>query len=203
MKITDIKHSGGTNGREVAILHLDIVGSTQLVKRNLHFAHHQIVQLYRRISDLCIRHSGIARELRGDAVVAEFDQAQDAVNAAVAIQSMNKLLVSHRFGRLNPPMRIGISYGEVISDINMITGLAVIRAQRLEQLADTDQILVDDRVKKQLSEAMLLQLEYSTQERLKGIDEPAEIYRIKMAGITRQMIHTPAALTENTTLCAI
>ena len=163
--------------REVAILHLDIVGSTYLVRQNIVFAHHQIQQLYRRITEICVNNSGVARELRGDAIVAEFENAEDALKAAISIQSMNRMLVGNRLGRLNPPMRIGISFGEILSDDNITTGLPVIRAQRLEQIAEPDQIIVDERFRIQLSQDVRNRLEYVATTKLKGLDESVDIYR--------------------------
>lgn len=179
------------NDRKAAILHLDIVGSTQLVKQNMYFAHHRIRQLYHRISEICLCHTGIARELRGDAVVAEFDRAEDAINTAIAIQSMDKMIFSHRLGRLNPPMRIGISYGKVIGHDNVITGLAVIRAQRLEQLTETGCILVDNRIYDQSANDIKQSLDFRTRTHLKGIEELVDVYQVMFSPNYRPLSKMP------------
>ena len=99
----------GSAVHDAAILHVDIVGSTRLVLQDLALAHTQIRQLYGRICRLCALHNGIARELRGDAAVVEFDSAADALRAALAIQATHQMLNRTRVGRVNPEMRIGIS----------------------------------------------------------------------------------------------
>ena len=166
--------------RRAAILHLDIVGSTRQVVQNLIFAHHQIQQTYQRISKICRRNRGIPHELRGDAVVAEFRFAADALKAAVEIQTFNRLLVKNRFGKLIPSMRIGVSFGEVISGGNIINGLPVIRAQRLEQKAGVGQVVMDQYTRIQLGDDSNIHYELMGTCQLKGFDEAIQIYRLKL-----------------------
>jgi adenylate cyclase len=77
-----------------------------------------------------------AREIRGDALVAEFNRASDAVIAAVAFQAVNEESNVAYVDDIRPQLRIGLSLGEVIIADNTITGTGVVLAQRLEQLAD-------------------------------------------------------------------
>jgi class 3 adenylate cyclase len=130
--------------------------------------------------DITYQYSGTTRELRGDAVVAEFEKADDALNAVIRIQSVNRLLIGNRMGRLNPHTRIGISYGERISDGNFTTGMVVIRAQMQEQLVGVDEILVDNAFRSQLPESENPRLEYVGTVELKGLEESAESYRPKI-----------------------
>lgn len=187
--------------RKAAVLHLDIVGSTSLVRRDLIFAHHQIQQLYRRISEICLRNFGIARELRGDAVVAEFNNAEDALNAAIRIQNMGRLLSGNRLGRLNPPMRIGISFGEIVSDGHISTGLPIIRAQRLEQLAESDQVIVDEHLLRQLNQGAKNQLEFAGTEKFKGFDETIDIFSVIVSELNRSPNHLPGTFLQTDASC--
>ena len=79
---------------------------------------------------------GIAREIRGDALLAEFERASDAVAAALAYQVLNVERNAAIEDDIQPELRIGISLGEVIIADNTITGTGVVLAQRLEQLAE-------------------------------------------------------------------
>ena len=63
------------------ILHADVVGSTSLVQQNETLAHERIQDTFRRFSETISSHDGIAHEIRGDALVAEFSRASDALNA--------------------------------------------------------------------------------------------------------------------------
>lgn len=162
---------------EAAILHIDIVGSTRLVEKDLDLAHHQIRQLYARLCRVSSAHRGIVRELRGDAAVVEFAAPEDAIRAALAIQAANGLLNRSRLGKINPDIRSGISFGTIISEDRMITGLAVIRAQRIEQLAEPGAVLFDQSVLERLRDPEEFVISLLGRHRLKGFEDSTDIYR--------------------------
>ena len=61
------------------ILHADVVGSTALVQRDESIAHQRIRATFQRFSETIALYQGLTHELRGDALVAEFARASDAV----------------------------------------------------------------------------------------------------------------------------
>jgi class 3 adenylate cyclase len=61
------------------ILHADVVGSTSLVQKNEALAHERIQSVFHSFAKTIEAYGGLARELRGDALVAEFERASDAV----------------------------------------------------------------------------------------------------------------------------
>lgn len=71
------------------ILHADIVGSTALVHEDERVAHERMQETFRRFSETISAYAGITHELRGDALVAEFERASDAVTAALSFQTDN------------------------------------------------------------------------------------------------------------------
>jgi len=162
---------------EAAILHIDIVGSTRLVERDLDLAHRQIRQLYARLCRISEKHQGIVRELRGDAAVVEFGRVEDAIRAALAIHEINGLLNRSRVGKINPDIRSGISFGTIISEDRMITGLAVIRAQRIEQLAAPGAVLFDQSVYDRIGDRAEFGINELGCNGLKGFDEASHIYQ--------------------------
>jgi len=162
---------------EAAILHIDIVGSTRLVEKNLDLAHHQIRQIYARLCRVAQAHRGIVRELRGDAAVVEFAAVEDALRAALAIQTANGLLNCSRLGKINPDIRSGLSFGNIVSDERMITGLAVIRAQRIEQLAEPGTVLFDQSVMDRLDDAGEFGIRELGLHRLKGFAGDTAIFQ--------------------------
>ena len=116
------------------ILHADVVGSTSLVQLNETLAHERIQSAFQQFSKTINSYGGTTRELRGDALVAEFERASDAVTAALAFQIFNEELTATLEDDIQPKLRIGISLGEVIIADDTITGAGVVLAQRLEQL---------------------------------------------------------------------
>ncbi len=77
-----------TPARKLAvILHADVVGSTTLVHRNETLAHRRIQDVFHRFSETIESYGGVPHELRGDALVAEFDRASDAAGLAFQIEN--------------------------------------------------------------------------------------------------------------------
>ncbi len=94
------------------ILHADVVDSTALVQRNESLAHARIQGAFRRFSLTIEAYSGVTQELRGDALVAEFARASDAVAAALAFQIENTEANARLEDDLQPRLRIGISWAK-------------------------------------------------------------------------------------------
>lgn len=116
-------------------------------------------------------------ELRGNAAVIEFAQADDALRAALAVQAMHALLNRSRIGRVSPEVRTGSSFGPIVSDADMITGAAVIRAQRIEQLAAPGEVLFDQPLLDALEPDPRLRISCRGSHELKGFAGCARIYR--------------------------
>ena len=80
-----------TPARKLAVLiHADVVGSTALVQANESLAHERIRDIFREFAKKISGYGGTAHEVRGDALVAEFARASDAVSASLAFQSENR-----------------------------------------------------------------------------------------------------------------
>lgn len=156
-------------------MHIDIVGSTHLVRKNVVLAHQQIHSLYSRIRRICHHRNGIVRELRGDAAVVTFTHPADAIDAALAMQCLNRLANATRIGPISPQIRIGISHGPVFLDDRMMTGEPVIRAQRLEQLAEPGKVLFDHTVFEQLDEKHRSIRKLGSR-KLKGFPQRTKVY---------------------------
>ena len=69
------------------ILHADVVESTALVRLYETLAQERFQDAFRRFSEAISKHNGVAHEIRGDALVAEFAKASDAVSASLEFQS--------------------------------------------------------------------------------------------------------------------
>ena len=65
------------------ILHADVAESTRLVQLDEHLAHERIQDTFQRFGKIITRYRGQVRELRGDALLAEFERASDALSASL------------------------------------------------------------------------------------------------------------------------
>jgi adenylate cyclase len=162
------------------ILHADVVGSTLLVQKNEALAHERIQAAFNRFSETIKDYGGIAREIRGDALVAEFERASDAVTASLVFQILNGKLSSAIKDEIQPQLRIGISLGEVIVADNTITGTGVILAQRLEQLAETGGVVVQGSISETVPIRMPFAFENLGEQILKGFDQPVRAFAARL-----------------------
>ena len=162
------------------ILHADVVGSTMLVQKNEILAHERMQAVFQQFSDTITAYGGIAHELRGDALVAEFDRASDAVVASLAFQILNGALNAALADDIRPALRIGISLGEVVIADGTITGAGVVLAQRLEQLAESGGVVVQGSVSETVPTRMPFDFESLGEQMLKGFDQPVRAFAVRL-----------------------
>jgi class 3 adenylate cyclase/TolB-like protein len=165
--------------RLVVILHADVFGSTALAQRNEAVSHERIQDLFRRLSGTVRRYGGVAREVRGDAFVAEFQRASEAVCAAYDFQKANAEFNATINDSIAPAARIGIAVGEMLARRGAMTGTGVILAQRAEQQADPGTVCITAAVHEALPHDLGFEQKGLGEKVLKGFDEPVRLYLIE------------------------
>jgi TolB-like protein len=170
-----------TPSRKLAvILHADIVGSTALVQMNETLAHQRIRDAFNRLAKTIDRYNGIAHEIRGDALVAEFSRASDAVSAAATFQAANSVHASMFGDNILPLIRVGIAIGEVVIADNTVTGEGVVLAQRIEQLAEQEGICIQGAARETIPRRLPFDYESLGECELKGFEEPVRVYKLQI-----------------------
>ncbi len=162
------------------IVHADVVGSTALVTRDETLTFDRIRDLFHRFSKTIESYNGRPLELRGDALLAEFDRASDAVVASLAFQSENARFNSMLEDDIKPVLRIGISLGEVVIADNVIAGEGIVLAQRLEQLAAGGGVCVQGAVYEAVPRRLPFEYESLGEQTLKGFREPVRAYAVRL-----------------------
>jgi adenylate cyclase len=168
------------SGKLAVILHADVVGSTSLVQQDEQKAHQRIQDSFRRFGDTISTYHGQVRELRGDALLAEFDRASDAVCAALAFQLSQLEYNAGLDDDIRPQLRVGIALGEVIIADDTITGAGVVLAQRLEQKADAGGLCITPAIREALPRRLPFELQNLGEQDLKGFDEAIGVYRVAL-----------------------
>ena len=172
---------GETPSRKLAvILHADVVGSTALVQKDETIAHERIRDAFHRFSGTIGIYNGIAHEIRGDALVAEFARASDAVSASLAFQTVNVIHNRESNGEICPEIRIGIAMGEVIIADHTLTGEGVVLAQRLEQIAEPGGVVIQSAVYETLPRRLPFDCEDLGEREVKGFVEPVRMYVVSL-----------------------
>ena len=160
------------------LLHADIIGSTGLVQIDEGVAHQRMQDAFRRLSQSISDQGGSTREIRGDALVAEFAKASDAVTAALEFQSANTLHNRDIEGEIRPQIRIGIAMGEVVLADNTVTGAGIVLAQRIEQLADPGGTCIQGAVYETIPGRLPFEYSYLGEQELKGFTDPVRVYAV-------------------------
>jgi TolB-like protein len=163
--------------RKLAVLlHADVVDSTLLVRKNETLAHRKIREVFQRFSQTIAAHGGAALEIRGDALVAEFGRASDAVSASVEFQKGNSIHNTTVESDVSPQIRIGISMGEVVVADGTVTGEGIVMAQRLEQLAAPGGVCIQAAAYETVPGRLGYGFVNTGKHQLKGFDDPVRVF---------------------------
>ena len=179
--------------RKLAVLlHADVTDSTALVRLNESVAHQRIQDVFQRLSHSVTQHNGTTQEIRGDALVAEFSRASDAVGAALAFQDANTRLNDALSDDIQPQLRIGIAMGEVVVADNTVTGEGIVLAQRLEQLAAPGGVCIQGAAYETLPKRLPFQFKNLGELKLKGFDEAVRVFSVTDRGQTDIFASAPS-----------
>jgi len=168
------------SGKLAVILHADVAGSTQLVQQDEQLAHARIRDAFRSFSDTIEKYHGRVQELRGDALLAEFERASDAVTAAISFQLDHQDQLTNLNDNIRPDIRVGIALGEVVIADNTVTGAGVVLAQRVEQLAEPGGLCVTSAINEALPSRMPFSVESLGEHALKGFEEHVRVYQVQL-----------------------
>ena len=160
------------------IVHADVAGSTALVQRDETRAHKRITEAFQRFSSIIQDYGGTVREIRGDALVAEFARASDAVCASLNFQYAHEEHLLTLSDEIKPTVRIGVSLGEVVFADNTVTGPGVVLAQRVEQIAKPGGVCLQGAVYEAVPRRLPFDYENLGEQKVKGFEEPVRVYAI-------------------------
>jgi len=180
-----------------AILYADVAGYSRLTGDDEDATHRLLSKYLDLIADTIVSHRGQVMHYAGDAVLAKFEAAVDAVSSATAIQ---KLLAEQNIDLLDEQkveFRIGVNLGDVIEDRGDIYGDGVNVAARLESLAESGGICISDSVRTAIGKKLDLYYEDLGEQELKNISESVKVYRVTVKGAvasTRSSNHPAPAM---------
>ena len=163
-----------------AILSADVVGYSQLMAAN-EAATVETLKSYRDIiGRLVVRHGGRVVNAPGDAMLAEFPSAVEAIQAAVEIQKAveghNTELESER----RMQFRIGVNLGDVIEEADgTIYGDGVNIAARMEALAEGGGVCISSIVYDAVEGKLSYGFDFLGEQKVKNISRPVRAYRVR------------------------
>ncbi len=187
--------------RELAVMFLDLAGYTRLSEAMPRAEMNHLIESYfSAFLDVIREHNGDINETAGDGLMALFltedasAHARDAARCALAIQRRTQEL-NQRFAGSFPEVtiNIGVTRGAALVGSTRFEGTSGARltftatgpvtnlAARLADLATEGTILVSEAVAEQVRDADGMQVEALGPQRLKNIDEPTPVFRLRSA----------------------
>jgi len=173
--------------RAAAILAADIAGYSRLMEADELGTHRRIEFLRSEtIEPALAAHRGRLVKSAGDSFLAEFGDALDAVECAIAIQrataASNQSLADDQWLE----WRLGLHFGEVIADRGDIFGGDVNIAARIEALAEPGEVYLSGRMREEVRSRISLVCLDLGERWLKNIQEPVRIYQVVAPGERRE-----------------
>jgi adenylate cyclase len=161
-----------------AILHADVVGFSRLSGEDEEGTYLKLRHHLNSFAEAIRSHRGRIVNTAGDAVLAEFPTASDALNCAMAVQRAFRANDQGHAETERLQFRIGVNLGEVIVDNDNIYGDGVNVASRLEGLAEPGGICVSQAVHAAVGRKLDLAYQDMGRQRVKNIAEPVHAYQV-------------------------
>ena len=161
-----------------AILSSDVAGYSRLMGEDER-ATLETLKVYRQVMGNSVAdHGGRVVDSAGDALLADFPSAVEAVRSAVEIQrelaQRNAMLPEHR----RMLVRIGVNLGDVIEDNAALFGDGVNIAARLQALAEPGGICVSGTVYDQIEGKLPVSFRFAGDQTVKNIAKPVRAYHV-------------------------
>ncbi len=168
-----------------AILYADVVDYSRLTHEDEDATHFMLNEYLNLFAECVETNCGRVMHYAGDALLAMFDAAIDAVNCAREVQQeidqRNETIPAGR----GIQFRIGVNSGDVFEDRGDVYGEGVNIAARLEGLAQAGGICVSEAVRTAIGNKMGVDFVFVGEHVVKNIDEPVRVYTVN--GTTTQI----------------
>ncbi|MGY3645768.1 class 3 adenylate cyclase [Bradyrhizobium sp. LM4.3] len=163
-----------------AIFAADIAGYSRLVAEDEEETLRRMASYREVVDDFIAKAGGRIFNTAGDAVLAEFPSAVDAVRCAIDIQeSLRTRNMAYPPSR-QMSFRIGITIGDVVERDGDLLGDGVNIAARLEGLAEVGGICVSRAVHEQVANKLSVQFADIGAQEVKNIPTPVHAYMVAM-----------------------
>jgi class 3 adenylate cyclase len=163
-----------------AIFAADIAGYSRLVAEDEEETLRRLASYRAVMDDFIARAGGRIFNTAGDAVLAEFSSAVEAVRCAIDIQeSLRTRNMAYPASR-QMNFRIGITVGDVVERDGDLLGDGVNIAARLEGLAPVGGICISRTVHEQVANKLSVQFADIGEQQVKNIPTPVHAFKIEM-----------------------
>jgi class 3 adenylate cyclase len=180
------------NRKIAAIFAADIAGYSKLVAEDEEETLRRLASYRAVMDDFIARAGGRIFNTAGDAVLAEFPSAVEAVRCAIDIQeSLRTRNMAYPASR-QMSFRIGITIGDVVERNGDLLGDGVNIAARLEGIAPVGGICISRTVYEQVANKLSVQFADIGEQQVKNIPTPVHAYKFEMRPDDMRLEASPA-----------
>jgi class 3 adenylate cyclase len=166
-----------------AIMAADVAGYSRLVSEDEEETLRRLGAYREVFDDFIAKSSGRVFSTAGDAVLAEFSSAVEAVRCAIDVQeSLRTRNLAYPASR-QMNFRIGITIGDVVEREGDLLGDGVNIAARLEGIAPVGGICVSRNVYEQVANKLSVQFADIGEQQVKNIPTPVHAFTVAMGGV--------------------
>lgn len=166
--------------KQAAVLYADIAGYARLTEQDEEGTHRRLVEAVRVMMTHISNNEGRIAHLAGDAILAEFKDADSALHCAVNVQMSARQWNANLDLDRQILFRIGVNFGDVITNQGDIYGNAVNLAARLEKLASSGGICISESIMEKLENHPSLRFVATGKQYVKNISEPVHAFWIEV-----------------------
>ncbi len=175
-----LKRPAGFEPKPVGILYADIADYARLTEQDEEGTHRRLVEAVRIMMAHVGAHQGRIAHLAGDAILAEFRDADSALHCAINVQLAARQWNADLDADCQVLFRIGVNFGDVIEDHGDIYGNVVDIASRLEKLASSGGICVSESAMEKLDDQFTFKFVAMGRRYVKKISEPVNAFWIEI-----------------------
>src|SRR5271163_147520 len=182
-----------------AIFAADIAGYSRLVAEDKEETLRRLASYRAVMDDFIARAGGRIFNTAGDAVLAEFSSAVEAVRCAIDIQeSLRTRNLAYPSSR-QMSFRIGITVGDVVERDGDLLGDGVNIAARLEGIAPVGGICISRTVHEQVANKLSVQFADIGEQQVKNIPTPVHAFHVEMRPDDARIERRPAKRARSAT----
>ena len=171
--------SEGGDHRQVGILYADIAEYSRLTGLADEATHHRLVENMEIMKAYVFANNGRVVHFTGDAILAEFNDADNALNCAINMQMANRQYNAGLRSDRQALFRIGVNFSDVAAGHDDTFGNAINLAARLEKLAHSGGICVSESVRHRLKNHPSFKFVATGNQYLKNISDPVQAFWIE------------------------
>lgn len=164
---------------QVGVFYADIVEFSRLTEQREEVMQHRLAESMNIMQAHITVNNGRILHLAGNAVLAEFKDADSALHCAVNVQLSSRQRNANFHDNEKVLLRIGVSIGNAITDQDDVYENAANLAARLEKLASSGGIFVAESIRHGLEDHPSFKFVATGKQYVKNVSEPVQAFWIE------------------------